>query len=125
MPDIDKWAGNSFPISDWSDDVDPGVANARLVADKTTSITIVRGGAAQDAQNVRIEDTRGRSSAQSEGNITGETDVLIIGYKSHPTISDTNIQRGDRFAVGGVSYEVVMIVPGLIDSLQAFAKVRA
>jgi hypothetical protein len=122
--DIDSWAGNAFPLTDWSDDVDQGVDNARLAADKLTSITIIRAGVAQDAQSVRIEPMRRETTAAGESGLTGTVDALVIGYKGHPLIADTDIQRGDRFAVGGVSYEVIMVVPGLPDSLQAYVKVR-
>ena len=122
--DIDAWAGNAFPLTDWSDDTDQGVENARLAADKLTSITIIREGVAQDAQNVRIEPMRRYFSTESEAGLTGQVDALVIGYKGHPLITDTDIQRGDRFAVSGVSYEVIMVVPGLADSIQADVKVR-
>jgi hypothetical protein len=126
MVDIDAWAGDTFPLSTWIDDVDPGVDTARLIADKSTSITIVRAGTEQDAQTVRIEDIHDRPrSYMTEAGETGQAEVLVIGYKGHPSISDTDIQRGDRFAVAGVGYEVVAVVPGLTDQLQAYAKVRS
>lgn len=126
MPDIDKWAGNTFPLTDWSDDTDKGVDNARLVADKATSITIVRAGVAQAAQSVRIEGVQRSDKASiSEAGLTGQVDAIVIGYLGHPTISDTDIQRGDLFAVNGASYEVMAIEPGLADSLQAYVMVRS
>lgn len=126
MPDIDAWAGNTFPLSAWLDDVSSAVDNARITADKVSSITIIRAGVALAAQNVRIEDLSNRPrSYQTEGGETGIADTLIIGYKNHGTIPDTDIQRGDRFALAGVSYRVVAVVPGLTDSLQAFATTRS
>ena len=124
MSKIDAWTGNSFPLSDWID-VDRGVDTARLVADKTTSITVIRGGVAQSAQSVRIEDMGRPGEVQTEGGQTALADVLIIGYKGHPTIADTSLQTGDRFAVAGVGYEIVAVLAGLTDSLQAFARVRS
>jgi len=121
---IDAWTGNSFPLSDYID-VDRGVDTARLVTDKATSVTIVRAGVAQDAQSVRIE-TAGRPyTYQTEAGQTAQADALIIGYTGHPTIADTDLQVGDRFAVGGVGYEIVGLLSGLSDSLQAYAKVRS
>lgn len=125
MPDIDEWAGNSFPLSTWAADWDPAVDAAQIIADRSTSITIVRNGTAQDAQTVRIEDFRNRNSPSTDAGMTGITDVLIIGYKGHPTIDDTDIQRGDRFVISGEMYEVEIVVPGLNNQLQAYAKVRS
>ena len=124
MPDIDAWAGDSFPLGGWTDDVDDAVDMARLIQAKSTSITVVRNGTAQDAQTVRIEEVGRGRSYQSEAGETGQIDVVILGYKGHPSIDDTDIQRGDRFAHEGQGYEVVMVVPGLPDSFQAYAKVR-
>jgi len=125
MPSTDAWTGNNFPLSEYVDDVDRGVGTARIIADKPTSITVVRGGVAQAAQSVRIE-TAGRPAIyQTEAGQTAQADVVIIGYAGHPTITDTDLQLGDRFAVGGVGYEIVGLLPGLTDSLQAYAKVRS
>lgn len=123
MGKIDAWTGNSFP-SDWID-VDRGVDTARLIADKSTSITVIRAGVAQAAQSVRIEDMGRPREFQTEGGQTMIADTLILGYFGHPTIIDTDLQTGDRFAVAGVNYDVVGLLPGLTDSLQAFAKVRS
>jgi len=125
MPSIDSWTGNSFPLSDWLDDVDRGVDTARLIADKSTSITVVRASVEQSAQSVCIEPLGRPREVQTEGGQTAIADVLVVGYKGHPTLTDTDLQTGDRFAVGGVSYEIVAVLGGLSDSLQAYAKVRS
>jgi hypothetical protein len=126
VPDIDAWAGNTFPLSSWLADVSEAVDAARIVGDKITSITIIRTGVALDAQNVRIEDLSNRPrSYQTEAGETALAEVLIVGYKNHATITDTDIQRGDRFALDGISYRVVAVVPGLVDCLQAFATTRS
>lgn len=125
MVSADAWTGNSFPLSDWLDAVDRGVDTARLIADKPTSITVVRGGVAQAAQSVRVEGLGRPREVQGEGGQTAIADVLVIGYKGHPTLTDTDLQTGDRFAVGGVSYEIVALLVGLSDCLQAYAKVRS
>ena len=124
MSKIDAWTGNSFSLSDWID-VDRGVDTARLIADKSTSITIVRSGVAQAAQTVRIEDMGRPREVQTEGGQTAIADTLILGYYGHPTITDTDLQTGDRFAVAGVGYEIVALLVGLDNSLQAFARVRS
>ena len=124
MASADGWTGNSFPLSDYLSSIDRGVDTARVIADKATSITAIRAGVAQAAQSVRIE-TAGRPAIyQTEAGQTAQADALIIGYAGHPTITDTDLQLGDRFAVGGVGYEIVALLPGLSNSLQAYAKVR-
>jgi len=126
VPDIDAWAGNSFPLSAWSDDVDPGTDTARLIADKSTSITVLRGGSTLSAQTVRIEDLGGRGrQVQTEAGVMVQADVLILGYRGHPTLADTDLQRGDRFVAAGVAYEVVVVSAGMVDQLQAYAMVRS
>jgi len=124
MPNIDKWAGDSFPLATWLDDVDLGVDTARLIDDKQTSITAVRNGVAQTAQTVRIESLRSERTIQTAGGETAVIDTVVIGYKGHPTITDTDLQRGDRFIVSGQQYEIMLVMPGEVNSLQAFAKVR-
>lgn len=125
MTDIDAWMGNSFPLSSWLDDTDQGVDQARLIADKSTSITVIRGGVAQTAQTVRIEALRSERTVQTAGGNTAVIDTVIIGYKGHPTITDTDLQHGDRFAVDGQMYEIVTVTPGTVNSLQAFATVKS
>lgn len=125
MPSVDDWTGDDWPLDDWLDDVDRGVDTALLITDRQTSITIVRAGTALDAQTVRIE-TAGRPYyAQTDAGQTAEADAIVIGYKGHPSITDTDIQTGDRFAIGGVGYEVVGVLPGLDNGVQAYAKVRS
>jgi hypothetical protein len=101
------------------------VDTARLISHKSTSITVVRAGVSLTAQTVRIEDMGRTREVQTEGGQTAIADTLILGYFGHPTITDTDLQTGDRFAVAGVGYEIVGLLPGLTDSLQAWAMVRS
>lgn len=126
MADIDAWAGDAFPLGNWLDDIHASVDTARILADKSTSIVLVRAGVELAAQSVRIEDLSNRPrSYQTEAGETALATILILGYSDHPTIVDTDVQRGDRFALDGVGYKVVAVVPGLQNSLQAFATMRA
>lgn len=126
MPDINAWSGNSFPLSAWSDDVDPGVDTARLIADKSTAITVRRGSSTLSAQTVRIEDLGGRGrQVQTEAGVMAQADTLVLGYRGHPTLADTDLQRGDRFLAGSVSYEVILVVAGQANQFQAYARVRS
>ena len=116
------WVGSTFPLSTWLDDHDPGRDTALLIADKSTSITVVRGTGTLAAQTVRIEEMRGNRQVTTSAGQVFSVDAVVLGYKSHPTITDTDLQPGDRFAVASTRYEVIMLVPGLVDSLQAYCK---
>jgi len=41
-----------------------------------------------------------------------------VGVKDHPTVTDTDIQRGDTFALNGINYRVVdlVFVPGEVQA---------
>lgn len=129
MPDINAWSGNSFPLADWVDDADEGVDTARLISDNAVSIVVSRIVAGTtstlDAQTVAIEplDTRTQLARGASGQ-TGRQAVLVLGYKGHPSLADTDLQVGDRFAYDDHSYQVSDVLAGLTDSLQAIAEVR-
>jgi hypothetical protein len=125
MSKIDAWSTNSFPLPTWLDDHDLAVDTAQLISDKTTSIVVVRAGVAQSAQTVRIEGMGGDRQALTPAGQVYTVDAVVLGYKGHPTIADTSLRPGDRFVVAGVRYEVIMLIPGITDSVQAYAKVVA
>ena len=123
---IDRWLGNSFPLSSFQAGVDAGVDTARLIAEKPTSIVVRRAVVGNlAAQTVRIEPVGGLPLERTTNNITtSEQTALILGYKGHPTIADTNLKRGDRFYVASedMMYTVIQILPGLENCLQAIAE---
>lgn len=122
--DINAWAGSTFPLTAWSDDYDPAYDFARIIGDKTTSITVTRNGVAQTAQTVRIETmARGDTTITVNGR-THEIDAIVFGYNGHPTISDTDLQPGDRFVVDGARYEVIVVAVSLPDVLEAMCEVK-
>lgn len=96
-----------------------------LITIKPTSITIIRNGTAQAAQTVRLETLASQRAVVGEGGITHMCDALLLGYRGHPTVTDTSVKVGDRFRVGSVDYEVVMVMPAHVDNVQAWLKVRA
>jgi len=85
-----------------------------------TSITLVRGAVEQSAQTVRIEfDNAVDSEYRGDGGgISSGRDAVIFGVKNHPTVDDTDIQRGDRFAINGQQYRVIqtILVPGEVQA---------
>ena len=124
MPDVQRWAGDNFPLATWLDDVQRGVDAARLIAEKPSVITVARGGDTLEPQTVRIEPLGRPRFVISDGGMTVIVEALIIGYRGHPAVADTDLQPGDRFMAGGVAYEIVGLAPALPDRLEAYAQVR-
>lgn len=122
MPDFEAWLAN--------DVVRPGARAAeawRRISDRPTSITIRRAGASLPAQTVRIE---WGGSAREDEDIEVAVDAMpgvgrltAFGVRGHPTVTDTDIQRGDRFTLGASEVEVIALLlpPG---EVQAICEVR-
>lgn len=96
-----------------------------LIPLKATSIVAVRNGTSLPAQTVRLETLSGDRQMTGPSGRTYKLDAMILGYKNHPGITDTDLQAGDTFAVGGVSFEVVAVMPGHTDCLQAYLTMRS
>lgn len=45
--------------------------------------------------------------------------VVLLGYKGHPTIPDTDLQRADQFFYQGLMWEVVEFIPTIPGRLLA------
>lgn len=95
----------------------------RRIQDKPTSIVLKRSTTLLDAQTVRIEFSSGATEQQTANSVPGFLNVTIFGVKDHPTISDTDIQRGDRVVLGNTEYEVVGVIAS-IGEVQAFCEAR-
>ncbi len=96
-----------------------------LIALKPTSITVKRGNSTLSAQTVRLETLASQRAVVGEGGITHQCDAMALGYHNHPTVTDTDLQVGDRFRAGGVDYECVLVMPAHEECVQAWLKVRA
>lgn len=117
MPDFTKWMSDSTEI----DICARAVGAWNRIQRNAVSVVIVRDGTALDAQMVRIEaDSTARPIASDAGR-TGAIRRVVYGVRGHPTVDDTDLLRGDRFAYGGVQYEIVQViaVPG---EVQGFAE---
>lgn len=123
MPDIDAWTGNSFPLSDWLT-TNRAVDTAILIAEDSTSVTVVRDGSELSAQTVRIDALRQPRQVETENGQVITADALVVGYRGHSTIDDTDLQPGDRFKADGRAYEIVGLLPDLENGLHAIAKIR-
>lgn len=96
-----------------------------LIALKPTSITVKRGATTLGAQTVRLETLASQRAVVGEGGITLMCDAMALGYKNHPTVTDTDLKAGDRFVADGVAFEVVLVMPAHEECIQAWLKVRA
>lgn len=108
MGKADNWLGTSHLA--WAADNRAG-DTARTIADKPSSITPVRSKVAQAATVVRIDPMRDPSERSGPNETVSETRVIVLGYKGHATIADTDLQRGDRFKYQGQTYTVTQILP--------------
>lgn len=101
-------------------------AFADLIDNKPVSTgTITRGSGTVAAQTVRLETLSGDRQIIGSGGVVHQIDAMVLGYKGHPTITDTDLRAGDRFTVSSVHYEVIAIMPAHTDNLQVYLKVRA
>lgn len=81
------------------------------ILEKPTSVTIKREtGATIAAQTVRIEASNTVREIAATTGKSSSRDVIVFGIKGHPTLPDTDIRQGDRFAVAGTQYRVVDLV---------------
>jgi hypothetical protein len=117
MPDFDAYFGDSGAIDDTSRAVD---AWSRIQGD-TSSVVLVRDGTALSAQTVRVEFSGTGEDRQNDTGRAGRQRCVIFGVMNHPTVTDTNIQARDRFAINKKQYEVIAVItpPG---EVQAFSE---
>lgn len=125
MSRIDYWA-NVGRATNWVDDIENGnrgvYATDRYIKDKPCVIIVERGAVETlPEQTVRIEMTRiqpdvnvGPTSRESRAN------TILIGYKDHPTIPDTDIMRGDRFIFEDSRFEVRLVFPATVGRVEAW-----
>ena len=109
MPDMDAFGMNAFGLSASSRAGDAW----QRINDKPSDVTIKRGSTTLSSQTVRVE--FGESLHESSGGAGTSSSrlVTVFGIQNHPTEDDTDIRRGDRFAIDGVQYSVVDVVTTL------------
>lgn len=96
------------------------------IQEKPSSVVIVRGTSTTlAAQTVRLEYSGNQPAEPSGGaGMSSKQTVILFGIRGHETEADTNVQRGDRFAVSGVQYRVVAMVQ-TIGEVQATCEAMA
>jgi hypothetical protein len=125
MPDINTWASDAGKARLWLEDIENIARDLhmihRFITDKPTTIVAYRNSEALDPQIVRIEQTR----IQPDVNIgpaarEPRANVILIGYKDHPTIADTDLLPGDKFIADSKKFEVRIIFTSTPGMLQAW-----
>ena len=119
------WLGDTESAGTWLDmGIDRARDTARRIAQKPTTITVVRSGVTAWTETVRLEAYQNPIERTNPTNTTSKQKVLVIGYKGHPAIDDTDLQRGDRFKVGEQLFEVIDEAVGLTDRLIMYAEAQ-
>lgn len=120
MPNFNAWLGAPPVLGAWLDDVTDAVGVAEIIGQKPVSITVYRQSGVLPAQTVRLDLLSSVASVQEQNATTlGVMRVLVLGYRNHPTITDTDLRRGDTFAYDGQRYKVTQIDTTYRDRLQA------
>jgi len=117
MPDFDDWYLTST--------IQPASAETRAVLawrriqDRATSLVLDRDGVAQAAQTVRLDYDATYFPQEDATGISARRELVVFGVVDHPTVTDTDIRVGDRFAVAFDHYEVfnVVALPGEVQAL--------
>lgn len=127
--DLSGWFATSRLLGAWREREGRPGSVAQMIADDPFSISITREASGVTttlaAQTVRIAQrgTTGTEAFLRMGSgVNSRQDVVILGYKNHPTITDTNIQYGDRFAYNGKYYRVNLIERDFSDRIIALAE---
>jgi hypothetical protein len=98
-------------------------SQARIIARHPTPITVDTRLGNRDlpgAQTVRIEALRDPREVVGEAAAQSQAWVVVIGYKGHATIADTDLQHGDEFAVGAIRYRVHAVAADLPGKFEAY-----
>lgn len=106
MPSFESWRGNERARA--------AEAWARI-SERPTTITIRRGAETLEPQTVRVEfgdSAREDLDVRRGLNVMpGVQRAVVFGVRNHPTVADSDIQRGDRFVVGATEFEVMAVIP--------------
>jgi hypothetical protein len=112
MPDLTNWLGTGGEGQP--------AAIATIIGYKSVSTgTITRGATTASAVTVRLETLSGQREIQGEGGMTYLIDAMILAAYG------ADLKVGDRFTVSSRTFEIVAIMPGHTDCLQAYLKARS
>jgi hypothetical protein len=120
VPNINNYIGGEA-----IDEAPRAVTAWGRIQEKPSTITVRREtGAMVAAQTVRVEYGAFGSEVDSATGKASDRGLIVFGIKGHPTLPDTDIERGDKFMLDGVQFRVVDLVLTL-GSIQAYARVMS
>lgn len=122
MPNFGRWIA---PTNEWAMSTrDRAYQTERRILARPTTITVYRAGTALDEQTVRLDLATANPMKQVDPNVKdAAVQMLVTGYKDHPEIDDTDLQRGDQFSTSdGQLYDVVQLLPETLGILQLIAE---
>lgn len=115
----DLWLGNAAPNAQPGNVESRGMDTARLIAQRPSIIVVsrkdpvTRNTIQLDPQTVRIEVSQGVTQGGEHRTImlaVIQQYVVLVGYRNHPTIPDTDLLRADRFFYQDRMYEVYAVI---------------
>lgn len=94
-------------------------AIATIIGYKSVSTgTITRGASTVAAKTVRLETLASQTQMQGQGGLIYQVDAYILAEFG------TDLKVGDRFTVAGRVFEIIAVLPGHIDCVQCYLKLR-
>lgn len=89
------------------------------ILDKPETVAFTRNGAKIAAQVVRLEWTDSLTEVDSDLGSATLRRGYVMGFKSHPTLPDLNVQEWDTFSIYDNQYTVTSVNKHLIGQIQA------
>lgn len=129
--DINNWFGVTRVLDEWREKEGRPGSVAQMIADDPFSVVITRQDAVTQAttqltaQTVRIAQrgTHGTEAFMRAGvGFTSRQQVVVLGYKNHPIVTDTDIRYGDRFAWNNKYYSVTLVEKDFPDRMIALGE---
>ncbi len=120
MNRADRWAGSAAPNPQRGNTEERGYDTARTIAARPFQIIIQRSVPGSDEnvnlppQVVRIEILQSARQALELHNTMlaiSRQYVVVMGFKDHPTIPDTDLKRADRFFYDNLEWEIIEFIP--------------
>lgn len=133
MPNLDAWfiAGGKALDHALTHERASGIG---FMADyrEGLDVVLVRAGVSLSSQRVVLTWIAGTTSTTNSGaaGSTGNLDLILTGPKGHPTLSDFNVAKGDKFSFSHVvgsntivaRYEVTFVDTSLDGKIDAHCK---
>jgi hypothetical protein len=131
MTSIGSWLRGRTTIRTWiGDHARPSTA-AVVIEDRSVSITISRINSTTQveaylsAQTVRLDTLSDSAQARmlfGDVGMTQKQRMVLIGYKSTPNVTDTDVQEGDRFVAYNQRFIITKVEATFTDRVLALCE---